>query len=145
MAAQLHIKDNLKYWRVTELKELFFYTLYMFHAYWDMGTISHYAAKRIANTTRQNVAGYKIVLRSNDLKHFLYRHYAEKNSKQRDIKIQDIEQLPKVINNLSFVELQEDNTLYIETQFPNNELFVTAIKIDHDKKLLIGKSFRIKT
>ena len=117
----------------------------MFHAYWDMGTISHYAAKRIANTTRQNVAGYKIVLRSNDLKHFLYRHYAEKNSKQRDIKIQDIEQLPKVINNLSFVELQEDNTLYIETQFPNNKLFVTAIKIDHDKKLLIGKSFRIKT
>lgn len=145
MAAQLHIRDNKKYWRVTELKELFFYTLYAWLAYWDMGIINPYTSRRIKRQTNIDITNYKILLRSDELKHLLYRHYVESNAKQRGITIQDIEQLPKVINNFTMVTPQENNRLLFETQFPNNETFIFAVEINHDKKQLLGKSFRIKT
>ena len=145
MSAELHKKNKYKYWRVTEIKELFFYTLYQFHAYWNMGHIDANAAKKIYNFTHRNLINYKIVLRSNELLHFLYRHFVEGNQKQRGIHIQDIEKLPKVVNNLSFVQLEEDDKMIIKTQFPNSETFVLVLKIDIQKQQLLGKSFWIET
>lgn len=135
---------NEIYWRVTEVKELFFYTLYKFHAYWDLGKIDAGASKRIKNLLGVDVAGYKVILRSNELLHFLYRHYNEKQYKQRNVKIQDIEQLSKVVNGFSYVE-NTGKSLLFKTHFPNNELFVVAMEVDETNKRLLGKSFRIET
>ena len=145
MAAYLHKKDNQKYWRVTELKELFFYTLYGWLAYWDMNVINPYTARRIKQQTKIDVTNYKLQLRSDELKHLLYRHFVESNVKQRGITIQDIEKLPEVVNRFTSVIPQENDTLLFETRFPNNETFILVMEIKHNKRLLLGKSFRIKT
>lgn len=145
MAAYLHKRDNQKYWRVTELKELFFYTLYAWMAYWDMGKINPYTARRVKQQTGIDITNYKLYLRSDELKHLLYRHFVETNAKQRGITIQDIEKLPEVVNHFTFVTPQEDDTLLFETRFPNNETFVLVMEIKHNKRQLLGKSFRIKT
>lgn len=55
--------DNERWWRTTELKELFFYTLYNFNAFWFIGRISAYTAKRIKSQTNINVLDSTLILR----------------------------------------------------------------------------------
>ena len=90
MAVRRIHKGSELWYRVTELEELFFYTLYKFRAYWVIGKIQNRCANRIKNSLGN-----------------------------------------------------KPDTLLFETRFPNN-LFQLVMDIDHQRKTLFGKSFRIK-
>lgn len=144
MAVRRINKGSELWYRVTELEELFFYTLYKFRAYWVIGKIQNRCANRIKNDLHVNVKDYELQLRSTELLHFLYSHFAETKAKQRSIHFEDIKKLYQVINEFSFVSLgNKPDTLLFETRFPNN-LFQLVMDIDHQRKTLFGKSFRIK-
>jgi hypothetical protein len=137
-------KENTIWYRVTEVEDLFFYTLYKFKAYWVIGKIQNRSANRIKNTLNIDLKGYDLQLRSTELLHFLYSHFAETKANQRSIHFEDIKKLYHVINDFSFVSLgNKNNTILFETRFPNN-LFQLVMDIDHQRKVLFGKSFRIK-
>lgn len=143
--AKTVVRENRIWRRTTELEELFFYTLYMFRAYWVAGKVNDRTARRIKTLTGVSVAGFEVHLESGYLKHFLYSHFHEKSGRQRDITFDDVNQLLRMVNSFTYVELgNEPNTLLFVTNFPNGT-FELAVGINDTKKYLFGKSLRIKT
>lgn len=126
-------------------EDLFFYALYHIEAYWEVGEISNYTANRIKQSYNINLKGYKIMLSSSELVHFLNSHFSEKWIGQKCINSNDIKDILSVINNHVRLYIgNKNNTLLFEKKNPNN-LCQLVVVIDERKKRLLGKSFRIKT
>ena len=136
---------NELWYRVTELAELFFYTLYGFKAYWVAGKVGGRTANLIKECLGISIKGFSIELKGDDLKHFLYSHFNETQNDQREIHFNDINKLPNVVNGFSNVDFgNKPNTLLFEKTFPTG-IFQLVVEINYTKKKLVGKSFRIKT
>lgn len=136
---------NELWYRVTELAELFFYTLYGFKAYWIAGKVDSRTANLIKGELGISIKDFSIELKSDDLNHFLYSHFNETRNNQRGIHFKDINELPNVVNGFSNVDFgNKPDTLLFEKTFPTG-LFQLVVEINYTKKKLVGKSFRIKT
>ena len=66
-----------KRYRVSEIEDLFFYTLYNFRAYWVAGEIHNKVSRRIKQMCKINVDKYIVELHSEDLIHIFYRHFPD--------------------------------------------------------------------
>ena len=131
--------------KVDNVADLMLCAIYAYKAYWDMGTVTPRTAKRILQQTGRDVSNYRIVLRDNELKHFYYRHYSEKQHGQRGFTFNDLQKLPAVLGSMARANPEPGNAIRIKTQFPHNEIFELIVIIDDAKRILYGKSFRIKT
>ena len=137
-------RANELWYKVSETEELFFYALYGFNAYWAVGNVERSAANKIHRTLKIKLHDYKIELSSNHLKHFLYSHFDEKRKDQRDVCFEDIKKIGEVINLFSSVDFgNKQNTLIFRKRNPDG-IFELVVTIDESKKILSGKSFRIK-
>lgn len=138
-----------KTYRAVELEELFFYTLYNFEAYWDIGRVSNDAAAFIWMRTGYKVRNYRICLHSSELKHILARHFFETNQKQRDVCFEDMKQFDVVVNQFSTVSIgNKVNTLVFskELNTPSNasEKMILVADMDFYRKMLLVKTCWIK-
>lgn len=138
-------RANKIYWQVYKLEELFFYALYKFRAFWVAALVFDGTAKRIKTAFNINIRRYSIELNTDYLIHFLNSHFAETRKNQRGIHFSDVNKIAEVVNNFDFVERgNTEDTFLFKKQFPDG-LFELVVFIDHSKKRISGKSFRIKT
>ena len=141
----MSIRKTKHGYRVTNLQDLFFYTLYNVDSYWYVGRVVDRIATKINNKLGIDIKNYSIKLRGSELKHFLYSHFHELSSGQRSIHFDDIEELPKMINMYSYVlPGNKKDTLVFERRYAKNT-FQLVVEINHAEKVLYGLSFRIKT
>ncbi|MBQ9213021.1 MAG: hypothetical protein IJ150_03680 [Bacteroidales bacterium] len=137
-------RANEIWYRVTEPEELFFYALYKFNAYWAVGSVERSAANKVHRALNIKLHNYKIELSTDHLKHFLYSHFDEKRIDQRDVCFDDIKEIGNIINLFSSVDFgNKQDTLIFRRKKPDG-IFELVVTIDEDKKILSGKSFRIK-
>lgn len=137
--------DNLIQWKVYCLEDLFFYSLYNFNAYFDVTVISDKKSiNKILNCTNYDLTGYKLRLTSNYLKHFYGRHFNEKDRSQRSFRFQDLKKLGDIVTNCWTASNVDIDTILFEKRFPTGT-FQLVVEVNDKKKVLIGKSFRIKT
>lgn len=133
-----------KTFKAKELGELFYYALYNCSAIWKASNVNDKTQKEIKLKFNINVNGFSIILHSNYLKHFLYRHFDEKDPKQRDITFKDIQKIADVINNhTAILKGNKPDTILFKQQRPDG-LFELVCFIDSRNKTLSGRSFRIK-
>lgn len=93
-----------KVYSVTEIEDLFFYTLYNFKAHWKAGVIHNKVANRIKQMFGRNVSNYQIELRSEELIHIFYRHFNDKDVKQKNISVHDVKQILHLVNYCDSIE-----------------------------------------
>lgn len=139
------LMDKQIQWKVYCLEDLFFYSLYDFKAYWDVIVLSDKKAiRKILNGTGYDLSGYKLRITSNYLKHFYSRHFNEKDRTQRSFHFNDLKKLGEVVNNCWTANNIGVDSILFEKRFPTG-IFQLVVEINDAKKLLVGKSFRIKT
>ena len=131
-----------KIYKSVELEELFFYTLYNFTAYWEIGRVSEQAGKLISRSTGYNVKNYHIRLHNNELKHILARHFFETSRNQRDVCFEDMKEMGFVVNQSTEVKKgNRANTLVFAKRYPGkNETYIFVVSIDITHKTLWGKN-----
>ena len=138
-----------KTYKAVELEELFFYTLYNFSAYWEIGKLSQQAADKIAPIIGRNIAGYTIRLYNSELKHILARHFFETNKNQRNVCFEDMKKFDVVVNQYSTVSIgKKASTLVFSKMLLNlsylSEKMILVADIDHKRKILLVKTCWIK-
>lgn len=135
-----------KTYKAVELEELFFYTLYNFSAYWEIGKLSNRAAELIYRATGYNVKNYHIRLHNNELKHILARHFFENNRAQRNVCFEDMKDMGFVVNQSTEVKRgNKANTLLFAKQYPlKNETYIFVVSVDTPRKTLWGKTFWVR-
>ena len=124
-----------------------FATLYGFNAYWAVCKVERRAANRVKSLLGISIMDYDVVLKGNYLVHFYNSHFGsqERRAAHRPIHIDDIRQLPVVINSFTNISYgNRDNTLLFERNYPGCR-FQLVVEVDHQRKRLSGISFRVLT
>ena len=135
---------NEYYYNVSDLEDVFFYTLYSFKAFWIAGVVSERMQKKIKNELGINVKGYKIEINGNALRHIFYRHFNEKRKNQRNISIKDLKKVLSIVNQSQEISFGNGlDRILFKKQFPDG-LYHFVVTVDNKKKILSGKSFWIK-
>lgn len=92
-----------------------------------------------------NLRRYSIELNTDYLIHFLNSHFTETRKNHRGIRFSDVNKIAEVVNDFDSVERGKiKDTFLFKKHFPDG-LFELVVFIDHSKKRISGKSFRIKT
>ncbi len=135
-----------KVYRSIELEELFFYTLYNFNAYWEIGTVSSEVACRISNRTGYDTNQYSIRLYNTELKHILARHFFETNQAQRNVCFEDMKKFDVIINQPTTISNGNKENSIVFTKYLSfvNEQVVLVAEIDRRKKIMLVKTCWIK-
>lgn len=135
----------MKIFKAKELGELFFYALYKCKSRWIVDELTEKTIRKIQNDLKINLKNYKIEIHSDYLIHFLNSHFSETRKNQRSIRFSDIEKIGNVVNHYTTVILgNKDNTLLFKKNNPDG-IFEFVVFVDDKKKILSGRSFRIKT
>ena len=133
--------------KATNLEELFFYALYGWNAHIDFGFIPKVIANNTFKQTGYKVFGYKLLLNTSGLKHILSRHMFEKSSDQRALTIEDISNISSILKHCTLIRRgNKPDSIVYEKHFPNTkETHVFVVEIDPLHRLVLGKSYWIKT
>ena len=131
-----------KRYRVSEIEDLFFYTLYNFRAYWVAGEIHNKVSRRIKQMCKINVYKYIVELHSEDLIHIFYRHFHDSDVRQKNISVNDVKKILDLINYCDSVEMSDLDHLKFKKRFPNGS-YTFIVTIDNENKRLLGKTFWI--
>lgn len=86
------------------LGELYFCAMYHVASYWEPGIVGRKTANKIRAVLGVDLAGYRIRLYTNDLKHLLNRHYSETERDLVPVRMRDIENLESIVNDCHGVE-----------------------------------------
>lgn len=127
------------------IDELFFSMLYMYPAIFNIYKIrDNKKVRELGAKLGFSIVGYTARLDDCALKHFYYRHYAEKQKGQRGICIDDLRKLKTVISSFDVAEVNKGrNSIRFIKKFPSGAFYLVMI-YDKEKKVLDGKSMWIK-
>lgn len=130
-------------YQVSDIEDLFFYTLYNFKADWIAGEIYIRIANRVKQQYGYDISKFKLVLRSEDIRHIFNRHFNEKAPNQKNISVNDIKHILRLVNYCDSLALDVDERIVFKKLFPNGE-YSFVVEIDERNKRLLGKTFWIK-
>lgn len=125
--------------------DLFFNMMYMYPSIFNIYKIrDNKKVREIGERLGFSIVGFTARLDDRALKHFYYRHYAEKQKGQRGICIDDLRKLKSVISSFDVAEVNKGrSSIKFIKKFPSGAFYLVMI-YDKEKMVLDGKSMWIK-